>query len=304
MIFERNCPQCKKILLYSSLKSLKRANNNNSDCIQCKKHRISKYTNTTLEKSCPSCNKTIKYSNIKALFSAIKKNSECKSCSNKRRSPLSEETKQKISKKLKGIKQGSNKKKGHVGKNNSMYGISVYNLWIKKYGEEKANELKEERCKKMSIKSSGKNNPMYGKPSPTGSGNGWSGWYKEWYFRSLRELSYMITEIEKKKLNWENGEQKKYQISYTDWKGKKRNYFPDFIVDKKYMIECKPIRLQTSVSVLSKQNEAKKFCKKHNLEYILLEPKILSMYEIKELYISKQIKFLPRYEEIFLKKYF
>ena len=35
---------------------------------------------------------------------------------------------------------------------------------------------------------------MYGRFSPRGSGNGWSGWYKEWYFRSLLELSYMINE--------------------------------------------------------------------------------------------------------------
>ncbi|MBR4316812.1 MAG: hypothetical protein IKP65_07630 [Alphaproteobacteria bacterium] len=40
--------------------------------------------------------------------------------------------------------------------------------------------------KKYSEKSKGKNNPMYGKPAPKGSGNGVSGWYKGWFFRSLR----------------------------------------------------------------------------------------------------------------------
>ncbi len=38
----------------------------------------------------------------------------------------------------------------------------------------------------------GEGNNMYGRPSPQGSGNGWSGWYKERYFRSLRELMFLI----------------------------------------------------------------------------------------------------------------
>ena len=38
------------------------------------------------------------------------------------------------------------------------------------YGEKKASIIK----KKISIKTAGKNNPMYGKPSPIGSGNGLS----------------------------------------------------------------------------------------------------------------------------------
>jgi hypothetical protein len=33
---------------------------------------------------------------------------------------------------------------------------------------------------------------MYGKPSPQGSGNGWSGWYKGKYFRSIMELSFIV----------------------------------------------------------------------------------------------------------------
>jgi hypothetical protein len=62
------------------------------------------------------------------------------------------------------------------------------------YGKEKANKMKNN----LSILNSGSKNKMYGKPSPQGSGNGWSGWYKGWYFRSLIELSYMVNVIEKK----------------------------------------------------------------------------------------------------------
>jgi len=118
-----------------------------------------------------------------------------------------------------------------TGKNNSNYGAKFSHgfgekYWLDKYkgktweefyGKEKSNKLKQN----MSIRTSGENNPMYGKPSPQGSGNGWSGWYKGWYFRSLKELSYMINIIERFHLKWENGEQKKYRIEYKDWKGLK-----------------------------------------------------------------------------------
>lgn len=42
-------------------------------------------------------------------------------------------------------------------------GISVYEIWIKKYGKEKADILNKECNDKKRIKNSGKNNPMYGK---------------------------------------------------------------------------------------------------------------------------------------------
>ena len=72
-----------------------------------------------------------------------------------------EETKEKTSKSLLGIKHTEERKKniskslkgkhfaqnfGNTsGKNNGMYGISVYELWIKKYGIEEANKRKEIR---------------------------------------------------------------------------------------------------------------------------------------------------------------
>ena len=58
------------------------------------------------------------------------------------------------------------------------------------YGQEKAKVIKE----KFSLRMRGKNNHMYGKPSPNGSGNGWSGHYGSFYFRSLLELSFLIVE--------------------------------------------------------------------------------------------------------------
>ena len=58
------------------------------------------------------------------------------------------------------------------GKGNPMYGKSIYEVWVKKYGKNIA-ETKMSKFKKLQSKlNSGENNSMYGKPSPKNSGNG------------------------------------------------------------------------------------------------------------------------------------
>lgn len=188
----------------------------------------------------------------------------------------------------------------HSGEKNNMYGKTVYEVWFEKYGKDIAEEKMTELKKKQSKNSSGKNNPMYGKPSPQGSGNGWSGWYKGWFFRSLIELSYMVNVIDNKKLKWENGEKKKYKISYVDYSGQKRNYFPDFVIDGKYMVECKPKKLHTSPKTLAKKRAADKFCKKNNLIYKIRDVKKLSTRKIIELVNNNEIKFTEKYLAKFL----
>jgi len=164
------------------------------------------------------------------------------------------------------------------------------------YGKEKAIKIR----KKISLKSSGKNNPMYGKPSPSGSGNGWSGWYKNWYFRSLRELSYMINVIERFNLSWESAEKLKYKIEYIDWKGTTRTFHPDFIIEDKYLVEIKPKKLWGSDNVIRKKEAAIEFCRNKNLKYKLTESiKTLSHNELKILVNTKKIKFTKRYKEKF-----
>jgi len=169
------------------------------------------------------------------------------------------------------------------------------------HGKEKAIKMKA----KLSIASSGKNNNMYGKPSPKGSGNGWSGWYKEWYFRSLTELSYMINVIEKNNYQWENAENKKYRIPYNK-NGIDRNYTGDFIINDKEYIEIKPKNLRNSIDVLLKEEAAVKWCEKHNLIYKIVcdnEFDKLSKKEIKLLHDDGSIKFIDRYEKKFKEKY-
>jgi len=159
------------------------------------------------------------------------------------------------------------------------------------YGKEKALKIK----KNMSKATSGKNNPMYGKPSPKGSGNGWSGWYKGRYFRSLLELTYMVRVLEN--VEWESAEKSKYNIPYIDWNGIERSYFPDFVVGNK-IIEIKPKNLKNSKNVLLKEAAAIKWCNENNFEYIIVSDiEKLSNEEIKTLYDLKLIKFIDRYEE-------
>jgi hypothetical protein len=145
------------------------------------------------------------------------------------------------------------------GKNNPMYGKSVYDVWVKNYGKDIADEKMLEFKKKQSLNNSGEKNNMFGKPSPINSGNGICGWYKGWFFRSLLELSYMVNVIERFNLEWENGESEKYKIPY-EIDGVKRNYFPDFVINKKYIVECKPKKLNLTSINQTKFEYAKKYC--------------------------------------------
>jgi hypothetical protein len=168
------------------------------------------------------------------------------------------------------------------------------------YGNKKAHQLKQLKSKKYS----GKGNPMYGRPSPQGSGNGWCGWYKTWFFRSLKELSFMINYIEAKNLEWESGEKAIYKILYKDpITGNDRTYVCDFKINNQ-LIEIKPKNLLNTLYNKAKFAAAKKWCKQHKLEHKVFTENdfnLLTNQEIVNLYKSKQIKFIKRYEEKFIK---
>jgi hypothetical protein len=184
-------------------------------------------------------------------------------------------------------------------KNSPMKGTSFYEIWVEKYGVELADKMKKETIQKMSRK--GEKNYWFGKTPPYGSGNGWSGWYKGWYFRSLLELSYMINIIEKYGLKWENGELNDYKIQYSHNENIK-NYFPDFIIENKYMVECKPKKLWNTELVKNKKIAAEDFCKKNNLIYKLRDIPKISDSEIFSLCESGDLIWIDRYEEKFEKR--
>ncbi len=268
-------------------------------------------------RNCPECTKIINYNAKWSCEKAQLANRLCKSCSKKGnknpqygnsgdKNPFynkkhSKETKEKISLKNKGHKHSDEYKKNHkkifTGKKKSIDKNSHLKVWINKYGIERAKEMYKDYKKLLSNKYSGEGNPMYGKPSPQGSGNGWSGWYKGWFFRSLLELSYMISVIERFNISWESCENNLYQIKYLDWNNKQRNYYPDFILANKYLIEIKPKRLQNSVNVKLKQQAAIEFCNKHNLKYKLTAgPNNLNLEILKHKIQKGELIFTKRYQ--------
>lgn len=293
-----------------------------------------------LKRNCPSCNCVIKYTNKYNLKKAEIKNSNCKSCGIKK--IMTDDFLKKKSDMMKGNKNpmwGMNGNKNPFygkkhnkesiekiknkdtfiyktqefrdkmssltkGKKNPMYGKSFYNIWVKKYGEEIADKKLKEFKQKISKNNKGENNPMYGKPSPKGSGNGWSGWYNGWFFRSLIELTYMIKIIERYNLSWESGESNKFKIEYIDINGEKKNYFPDFIINNKYIVEIKPKSLICMDKVSRKTKYAKQFCQDINMIYKITSPPIMETKELVELYNDGKIKFTKKYEQKFIKKYY
>lgn len=187
-----------------------------------------------------------------------------------------------------------------AGQKNPMYGKSVYDVWVVKYGCEKAKELLEEWKKKQSINSTGENNPMYGKPTPQGSGNGWSGWYNGVYFRSLRELSYMVG-LDEAGIEWSSAE--RVRIKYVNWDGVERTYCPDFLVQKHLLVEIKPTRLRSSKTAQLKQQAAELYCNANDLKYEIIDPGPLPAERVKILRNVGSVKFIDRYEKLFKERY-
>jgi len=162
------------------------------------------------------------------------------------------------------------------------------------HGIERANELR----LRLSIQNTGSNNPMFGKPTPTGSGNGWSGWYNGWYFRSLLELSCMINYIEANNMEWKSAECRDYRIQYIHG-GVNRTYTADFILEDKIMIEVKPHKLRNSNIVKLKEAAAIDWCSNNNMKYKIITERdftTLSTCDIIHMYDTESITFIDRYK--------
>lgn len=116
----------------------------------------------------PNCSLVLEYKNSSHLNRANYNNSLCKSCSqfNKKRPGVSKRMKgennprygksnydiwlEKYGKeKADKMKKEKDAKKKRVGSDNGMYGISVYDIWVKKYGREEADIREKERCSKI-----------------------------------------------------------------------------------------------------------------------------------------------------------
>lgn len=291
-------------------------------------------------RKCPKCSKEITYSNKYNFKNAETKGSYCKSCGLKE--SITDERIKKMSDRLKGQNNPMYGKKGNlnpffgrkhtneskqkmidnrdmmvyktesfrekirglkIGDKNPMYGRSFYTVWVEKYGKEVANKKMENFKIKQTNNNLGCKNRMFGKPSPIGSGNGWSGWYKGWYFRSIKELTYMIKVIERFNLKWENAETKDLRIPYLDNNNQRRTYVADFLINNKFLVEIKPKNLWKSKSVVLKRESALLFCNNNNLIYKLTDIENLSNKEILNLYRNGEIKFIERYNDRFLSRF-
>lgn len=278
-VWERKCPICETLKTYSTYGAYKLAEKNNSKCRKCVAivtGFIDKYAtsgkNTGINNSFYGKNHT-DVSRAK-MRTKIKRTDH-----SKWQTP---EFRAKMSKLVSGRKDKS-----------------VYSIWVRKYGEERANQLKEEWIAKKRINSSGSRNPMYGKPTPQGAGNGWSGWYNNWFFRSLRELSYMINVIERTGLQWQTADTKDLRIPYVDYKGSDRTYSADFLIDERILVEIKPQKLHVSPTVMAKKKAAELFCQAKGLYYNIVDVEPLSDQEIKKLHDCGKLKFTERYEKLY-----
>lgn len=271
---------------------------------------------------CPSCGKTILYNRYNSHYTASKNNKNCKTCAlndPERRAKHSarmkgennpffgqrhsEQSKAKISDALTG-KPLTNKRKRQMsrvfsGKKNPMYGKTIYQIWVEKYGEDEAKQkLIIWKANKLKTAKRGKENHNYGKTPPKGTGNGWKGWYKGNYFRSLREVTFMIY-LNDSGVKWKSGECKEFSIPYVDAQGTERFYKPDFVVNNKTVIEIKPKKLQELPQVIIKTNAALDFCFKNGFEYQIIDV-IIDAEKIKENLENGHLKFSKKYKQKFL----
>lgn len=150
--------------------------------------------------------------------------------------------------------------------------VDLVKLWTEKFGEEEAHRREAQRRERLSVTMSGCGNPMFGKPAPLAAGGGVKGWYHKHFFRSLRELTYML-QLDQEGRCWKTGETTDFAISYVNpFTFASGTYYPDFIVDDHLMIECKPTNLQNTVMVKAKAQAAQEFCAIRGMVYEIIDP--------------------------------
>lgn len=333
--FVRNCPECGLELIYTNSKNRNRAEKLGVICRSCrgkeissrpeikatKKMPIRRKSLPPFTRNCPGCGLELTHTTLKYKNRAEKIGTICHSCRGKEVQSRpnrkvnfgdrsgdknsffgkhhSEETKEKLRTVDRSYTQTKEfrRKSARIGSKNGMYGKSFYDVWKEKYGTKEANRKFSEWRKTQSKNSSGKNNPMYGKPAPKGSGGGWGGWYKGWYFRSLRELSYVIRVLEKTGQKWKSAENNRFSIPYINHDGTPRTYRPDFIVDEKVLVEVKPKQLMETPTNLLKKEAAIQFCKDNGLEFKMVDVKLLETDQFMSLYKAGKVRFNKKYSE-------
>lgn len=307
--YTRACPNCDREIRYKVKKNFDLASANNTFCVGCRS-RISKAAWTDEERE--AAKEKMRQSHAKRTL-AQKRASQLKR--NEKVAAWSEERRQAFHDQMSAVKREQNKGESNpfFGKRHSEKSIARFKavdrsytktaefaakvkealvgvdtscnlkaIWFARGGQEEVNRCEKQRREKISARTSGKNNPMFGKPRPAG-GNGWKGYYKSWFFRSLLELSYVVNVLEPSNLTWESAERKEFEIPWIDWKGTSRTYRADFLVSGSKLVECKPKRLHSTPQVEAKRKAAEIWCSDQGFEYELICPSQMTLEQLKEL---------------------
>lgn len=177
-------------------------------------------------------------------------------------------------------------------------GITTYQLWLAKHGKDEADRRNVKMKKKMSRSSRGAGNAMFGKPSPSQSSRGGTGWFRGCFFRSLRELAYMM-QMDDAGSQWISAED--ISIPYVVAKTR-RTYHPDFLVDGVKLIEIKPVRDMSYSMTKAKARAARRYCLNRGWTYHMVDP-VLDIDRIYREFIKGNVKFTVKYEDLFMDRY-
>jgi hypothetical protein len=271
-------------------------------------------------RKCPECGNTIIHSSKYNRNAHEKKKTPCKPCSSKQRYKKYGNNIDVVNAEMKsGIRKNGFQDKRHTkesrklisqshsinsesyktqefrdkmssltfGKLNPMYGKKVFDIWVEKYGIEEAKKREIAWKAKISLKKKGNNNSMYGKETPLKAGTGIHGWYKTFYFRSLHELKFILV---CKRFGLRIKSAENLRIKYLSYTGNERTYSPDYVVDDKYLVEVKPLRLHDTPLNALKFESAKKYCDENNLKFKVLDFGIVYQHELDKLISNKIIK--------------
>ncbi len=169
---------------------------------------------------------------------------------------------------------------------------SPYQCWVERFGVAEADK----RRARMNAQqgSSGASNPMHNKPSPQGAGNGWKGWYRGHYFRSLREACCMLS-LDQAGIEWQTGETLSIPYAFL---GVQRTYRPDYVVGTQ-LLEVKPTRLHDTPQVSAKHVGAEAYCAAKGLTYELVDVTI-DAEAVYEAWATGLVRFSHDYEQRFL----
>lgn len=247
---------------------------------------------TDVVRLCPKCQCEVKHVNKQNKDIAVKNARICRTCNAENYKTIfsgegnpfygkthTEETRKIISTANTGRKISEKQKRQnsifHKKRHKLKKQKPFYDVWVDKYGVEIAQEKIKNHKKRLSERYSGENNPMFGKPAPNGSGNGWKSHYKGIFFHSLRELCFYIEATEKNELKCERiNLLKKYRVSYKDKNNISRTYTADFIINDDTIVEIKPVKLQNTICNLEKFKAMEKFCSENNLKFKIIDQAI------------------------------